>query len=276
MEEVAPNIHRLFYDPEPRPGNFPANSWMIVGRDATALVDTGWDRPEEVSARLEYIQRVQHPPIGYIAITHRHGANVGGASAIQKAHGGIIVSHPLEKEFIDAALKGATVEKTIQDGEVVSLGDLTLEFVHAPGHTYGSLGVFLRERRALFTGDNVMGVGTSVVNPGQGEIGQFMETMEKFLRYNARVIYPGQGPVVTDPRAKLEELIAHRRERENQILSQLAIGPKTIEEMFRAIYTDLDERRHNMARNQVRSHLGKLQREGKVATPDEGVTYRLA
>ncbi|MBI2170642.1 MAG: MBL fold metallo-hydrolase [Chloroflexi bacterium] len=276
MEEVAPNIHRLVYDPEPRPGALAANSWMVIGRTATALVDTGWNRPEEVKARLEYIQRVRHSPIRYIAITHRHGANVGGASAIQKAYGGVIVSTPMEKEFVDAALEGTSVGKTVQDGETVSLGGLTLEFIHASGHTFGSLGVFLREQRALFTGDNVMGVGTSVINPGQGEISQFMATMEKFLRYNAQVIYPGQGPVVKDPRAKLEELIAHRKERENQVLAQLATGPKTVEELFRAIYTDLDERRHNMARNQVRSQLAKLQQEGRVTTPDNGETYRLA
>ncbi|MBI4202123.1 MAG: MBL fold metallo-hydrolase [Chloroflexi bacterium] len=276
MEEVAPGIHKICYDPELRPGVFNTNSYMVIGREATALIDTGWNRPEEVQARLEYIQRTPHTPIGYIIITHRHGANVGGAAAIQKAHGGVIMSHPVEKEHIDAALEGPKVERTVADGETIRLGDLTLEFIHASGHTFGSLGVFLRERRALFTGDNVMGEGTSVVNPGQGDIGEFMETMEKLLRYNAQVIYPGQGPVVRDPKGKLEELIAHRRERENQVLSQLASGPKTVEEMFRAIYTDLDERRHNMARNQVRSHLGKLQREGRVTMPDEGATYRLA
>ncbi len=276
MQEVAPKIHQLFYDPEPRPGANAANSWMIVGSAATALIDTGWNRPEEVNARMDYLQRVPHTPIRYIAITHRHGANTGGAATIQKAHGGVIMSTPIEKEFIDAALEGTKVEKTVQDGERVSLGDLTLEFLHASGHTFGSLAVYLPERRALFTGDNVMGVGTSVVNPGQGEISQFMETMEKFLRYNAQVIYPGQGPVVADPKAKLEELIAHRRERENQILALLSSGPKTVDDLLKVIYADLDERRHNMARNQIRSQLGKLQQEGRVAAPGNGETYRLA
>ncbi|MEE8443612.1 MAG: MBL fold metallo-hydrolase, partial [Dehalococcoidia bacterium] len=158
MEEIDPGIHRLVYDPAPSPGVFPTNSWLITGRDASALVDTGWNRPDDIKARLAYIQRVSHPPLHYIAITHRHGANTGGASAIRKAHGGVIVSHPVEKEFIDTALEGTTVERTVEDGETVSLGDLTLEFIHAPGHTFGSLGVFIRERKALFTGDNVMGV----------------------------------------------------------------------------------------------------------------------
>ncbi|MBI4310456.1 MAG: MBL fold metallo-hydrolase [Chloroflexi bacterium] len=275
MQEVAPGIHQLFYDPEPRSGFAAANSYMLVGREATALIDTGWNRPEELKARLDYLQRAPHTPVRYIIITHRHGANVGGIDAIQKAHGGIVVSTPVEKRSIDDAIEGR-VDLTVYDGETVNLGDMSLEFVHASGHTFGSLCVFLRERQALFTGDNVMGEGTSVVNPGQGDIGEFMETMEKLLRYRARVIYPGQGPVVTDPRAKLDELIAHRREREDQILTQLKSGPKTVEELFRAIYTDLDERRHNMARNQVRSHLGKLLREGRVVAQESGATYVLA
>lgn len=275
MEEITSGIHRLVYDPEPTPGMHPTNSWMVVGRDATALVDTGWNRPEEVQARLDYIEAVPHPPVKYIVITHRHGANVGGASAMVRSFGGIIVSNPQEKEHIDDALEGASVGKAVQDGEKFDLGGLTLELIHAPGHTFGSLGVYLQERRALFTGDNVMGVGTSVVNPGQGDIGLFLETMNRFLSYDAQVIYPGQGPVVDDPRAKLEELIAHRQEREDQIVAQLSQGPKTVEQLFLSIYTDLMEQRHNMARNQVRSHLGKLEREGKVASTDDDETYEL-
>lgn len=274
MEEIASGIHRLVYDPEPTPGVFQTNSWMILGHTATALIDTGWNRPEEIQARLDYIDTVPHPPVEYLIITHRHGANVGGASAMVRRFGGIIVSHPQEKEHIDEALDGITVGRTVQDGERLDIGGITLEIIHAPGHTFGSLGVFLHERRALFTGDNVMGVGTSVVNPGQGDIGLFLETMDRFLRYDAQVIYPGQGPVVADPRAKLEELIAHRREREDQIIAQLTQGPRTVEELFQVIYTDLVEQRHNMARNQVRSHLSKLEREGKV-THMGGETYQL-
>ncbi len=188
--------------------------------------------------------------------------------------GGTIVSHPEEKEHIDEALEGISVGRTVQDGEQLDIGGMTLELIHAPGHTFGSLGGFLRERRALFTGDNVMGVWTSVVNPGQGDIGLFLETMDRFLRYDAQVIYPGQGPVVAYPKAKLEELIAHRQERENQIIEQLSQGPRTVEELLKSIYTDLVEQRHNMARNQVRSHLSKLEREGRVASTGDD-TYQL-
>ena len=170
-----------------------------------------------------------------------------------------------EKDAIEQRMAGAKVGKVGQDGETLHLGDMTLEFVHAPGHTYGSLAVFLRERKALFAGDNVMGTGTSVVNPGEGEIALYLQTMEKFMRYDPAVIYPGQGPVVTSPRAKLQELIQHRREREAQIVTLLAQGPKSVDDLFRTIYSGLNERWSHLARNQIRSHLLKLENEGRVS-----------
>jgi glyoxylase-like metal-dependent hydrolase (beta-lactamase superfamily II) len=168
---------------------------------------------------------------------------------------------------------GTKVGKVVQDRETLHLGDLTLEFVHAPGHTYGSLAVFLREPRALFTGDNVMGTGSSVVNPGEGAIALYLQTMEKFLRYDPVVIYPGQGPVVTRPRVKLQELIQHRRDREAQIVTLLAQGPKSVDDLFRIIYSGLDERWSHLARNQIRSHLRKLEDEGRVSA--SGEAYRV-
>jgi hypothetical protein len=108
-----------------------------------------------------------------------------------------------------------------------------------------------------------------VVNPGEGEITLFLETMTKFMRYDPAVMYPGQGPVITNPQAKLQELVQHRREREAQIVDLLKQGPKSVDDLFRAIYTGLDERLGHLARNQIRSHLIKLEREGRVSASGE-------
>ena len=179
----------------------------------------------------------------------------------------------MEKDAIEERMKDAKVGRAVRDGETLSLGDMTLEFIHAPGHTYGSLAVFIRESRALFTGDTIMGIGTSVVNPGEGEIGLFLQTMDKFLRYNPSVIYPGQGPIVKDPRVKINELIQHRKEREQQIVDLLKKGPQTVDQIVGALYTGLSERLMNLAKNQVKSHLIKLQNEVRVVA--SGETYRL-
>ncbi len=269
--EIAPGIHDIITAEAPATGV--TNTYMIIGTDGAAFVDTGWDREGEAEARLEYIQRMGNPPMKAIVVTHRHPPHWGNAPAIQRATGAPILCAPDEKEPIEAVMEGARVDRVVQDGETLSLGNMTLEFVHAPGHTYGSLAVFIRESRALFTGDNVMGIGTSVVNPGQGDIASFLRTMDKFLGYNPAVIYPGQGPMVADPRAKLNELIQHRHEREQQIVDLLRQGPRTADELRDGLYTGLEERLNNLARNQVQSHLIKLEQEGRVTAT--GDTYRL-
>jgi glyoxylase-like metal-dependent hydrolase (beta-lactamase superfamily II) len=261
--ELAPGIHNVITEGAPRTGV--TNTYLIVGADAAVWVDAGWDRPGEAEARVDYWAKVGSPRLAGIIVTHRHPPHWGNAPALAARGGAPIIATSAEKAAIEARMAGARVGKVVEDGETLPLGGLTLEFVHAPGHTYGSLAVFVREPRALFTGDNVMGTGTSVVNPGEGEIGLYLQTLQKFMRYDPAVIYPGQGPVITDPRAKLRELVRHRREREAQILTLLTEGPRSVDDLFRLIYSGLDERTSHLARNQIQSHLDKLEREGRVS-----------
>lgn len=269
--EIAPGIHNVITEPAPAPGV--TNTYLIVGTAGAIWVDTGWNRAGEAQARIDYWHAVGSPHLKGIVVTHRHPPHWGNAPAIQKVTGAPIISTATEKDAIEEGMAGARVDRVVQDGETLGLGDVTIEFVHAPGHTYGSLASFIRERKALFAGDNVMGTGTSVVNPGEGEIALFLQTMEKFRRYDPAVIYPGQGPVITNPQAKLRELIQHRREREEQIVDLLTRGPKSVADLVRIIYSGLDEQLRHLARNQVVSHLIKLENEGRVSA--SGQLYRV-
>jgi glyoxylase-like metal-dependent hydrolase (beta-lactamase superfamily II) len=270
--ELAPGIHNVITEEAPATGV--TNTYLIIGTEGAVWVDAGWDRPGEAQARTDYWHEVGSPRLRGIVVTHRHPPHWGNAPAIAALTGAPVIATASEKDAIEERMVGARVGKVVEDGETLHLGGLTLEFVHAPGHTYGSLAVFLREPRALFTGDNVMGTGTSVVNPGEGEIALYLQTLQKFMRYDPAVIYPGQGPVVTSPRAKLQELIHHRREREAQIVTLLAQGPKSVDDLFRLIYSGLDQRASHLARNQIRSQLIKLEHEGRVS--EHGSAYHLA
>jgi glyoxylase-like metal-dependent hydrolase (beta-lactamase superfamily II) len=275
--EIAPGIHNVVTEGAAAPGV--TNTYLVIGTQGAIWVDTGWDRPGEAQARIDYWGRVGRPELKGIVVTHRHPPHWGNAPALRKASrpagDAPIIATAAEKDAIEERMAGARVDRVVADGETLSLGNMTIEFVHAPGHTYGSLAVFVREPRALFTGDNVMGTGTSVVNPGDGEIGLFLQTMEKFIRYRPAVIYPGQGPVVTNPEAKLRELIEHRRTREAQIVDLLRQGPRSVPELFAIIYADagLDERIARLAHNQIRSHLIKLEGDGRVSA--SGPMYHL-
>lgn len=269
--EIAPGIHNVIT--EPQVGIGVTNTYLIVGNDGAIWVDTGWDREGEAQARIDYWHGIGRPMVKGIVVTHRHPPHWENAPAMQQAMGAPIISSIVEKDAIDARMSGARVDRQVQDGETLSLGNLTIEFIDAPGHTYGSLALFLREDRALFAGDSVMGTGTSVINPGEGDIALFLQSMEKFIRYDAAVIYPGQGPVVTEPRAKLEALIRHRQEREQLIVNLLQQGPKSVADLFQAIYSGLNEQLSRLAQNQIRSHLIKLENENRVSA--HGEMYRL-
>ncbi len=177
--EIAPGIHNIVTDLQHATGV--TNTYLIVGTQGAAFVDAGWNRPGECEARIGYWEKLGKPPLKGIAVTHRHAPHWQNAPAIQKAcgHPPIIATY-IEKPEIEARMADGKVDRPVRDGETMSLGNLTLEFIEAPGHTYGSMAVFVRETRALFTGDNVMGSGSSVVNPGEGEIVLYLQTMENF------------------------------------------------------------------------------------------------
>ena len=173
----------------------------------------------------------------------------------------------------EAARAGA--DELVSDGDVLSIGGLTLRMVHSPGHTVGHLSPLLEQSgeqgSVLFAGDNVLGMGTTVVPPPpHGDMVQYVESLKKMQSLNAELMCCGHGPVVNEPNRKLQELIDHRREREEQILSLVGEGNETVKALVRAIYPELDKRIMGMATSQVLSHLSKLEREGRVRTDGEG------
>ena len=275
--EILPGVHVITVGQSPGPGLFPPNSYVVVGTRASALIDTGWNQPEHIRARLDYLQGLNPPPVAAIIITHRHPDHMGGAAALSQATGAPIYAAPAEKPAIDQAIEkqGASVRvhHTPAHGQRLDLGGKEVEFIHSPGHTLGSLSVLLRPEGILFTGDTVLGMGTTVVNPDEGDMALYLQTLRTLLEYAPAVICPGHGPLVRNPQAKIQELIQHRLEREAQIVDALRAGPKTLDALREEVYPELEPRLHTMARNQLRTHLAKLEKEGRVALQDNH--YRL-
>ena len=183
-----------------------------------------------------------------------------------------VISTSVEKIAIEKE-SSAKVSITPTDGEKLDLGETTLEFVHTPGHTMGSLCIYLEEDKVLFTGDNILGLGTTVISPDEGNMTSYIKSLQKMLDYDIEKICPGHGPEIETPIEKIHELIEHRHQREAQMLELITSGKDSMDDIFNAIYKDIHPGLHNTARRQIQAHINKLIEEKRIE--QTGNIYRI-
>jgi glyoxylase-like metal-dependent hydrolase (beta-lactamase superfamily II) len=245
----------------------------IVGRGDVAVIDPG---PND-DAHLAALERaLQGERIAHILITHTHNdhspltgalqAKLGGRTfgygphSSGKAQEGIVVEEGGDMSF--------TPDERVADGAIIRGGGYTFECVFTPGHTSNHMCYALREERALFTGDHVMGWSTTVIVPPDGDMSAYMASLNKLHARNDTILWPTHGPPITDPKPFLRALIAHRQEREAQIMACLKDGIARIPDMVARIYADTDKRLWPAASLSVLAHLQKLINDGRVFADD--------
>ena len=205
-----------------------------------------------------------------IVLTHVHQDHIGGVPNVRKHFGELQVSKrawPEKDADYDFPLT------YIDDSARIETDGTTLRAIHTPGHAKDHLCYYLEEERALFTGDLVLGAGTTVVPEEGGGLIAYMASLRKLLNFDLSVIYPAHGPAIREPYKKLNAYIAHRELREQQVLDALNAGLTRIPDMVERIYTDVPEFLHKAAGNSVQSHLNKLKAEGIVK--EEGEEWAL-
>jgi glyoxylase-like metal-dependent hydrolase (beta-lactamase superfamily II) len=233
----------------PNPGVYTlegTNTW-VVGQDPCVVIDPG---PAD-EGHLTEVERVAGR-VSAVLVTHDHEDHAQGAAAFAER-----VGAPLR------AWRLAGAER-LRDGERVPAGDVELVAVHTPGHATDHLAFHEPTERALFTGDAVVGRGTTFIDPPDGDLTKYLASLKRMLDLGARTIHPGHGPLVLDAGAKLAEYLEHRHERERQILEQVAETPRTVEELVDAIYADHPDDVRPLAARSVLAHLMKLQSEGRA------------
>ena len=245
--------------PNPGPLTLDGTNTWVVGEQPSVVIDPGPDDPSHLLGVLD-----EATPVGAVLLTHRHADHAEGARRFARAAGVEVY-----------AFRPEGPERALADGDIVRAGAVRVRVVHTPGHTQDHLAFFLDGPRALFTGDAVLGRGTSVVDPPEGDMAQYLESLGRMRDLDPLTIYPGHGPVVFDAADRLEAYLAHRREREEQVWAALADGRKAPAQVVPGIYEgEVDPSMFPLAERSVLAHLLKLEREGRVARSGRGQDVR--
>lgn len=270
-ERLSPLVRRVLAH-NPSPFTFTGTGTYIVGNGTVAIIDPG---PAD-AAHLDAVARaVAGETVSHHVITHTHMDHSPGAAPLKARLGGAIVGcAPLilsdDGPRADAGFDpDYAPDAVLADGAAVSGPGWTLKALHTPGHTSNHLCFALEEEGILFTGDHVMGWSTTVVAPPDGDMAAYLRSLQRLLERGDKRYFPTHGPAVEEPQRFVRGLIAHRRQRETQILKLMGEGAHAIPAMVEQMYAAVDRRLWPAAGRSVLAHLIDLEARGLVRRDGE-------
>jgi glyoxylase-like metal-dependent hydrolase (beta-lactamase superfamily II) len=268
--EVAPGVRRLL---APNPGIMtgPGTNTYLLGSDQVAVIDPG---PAD-DRHLDAILNAGGDRIRWVLVTHTHVDHSPLAETLKATSGALALGFGPGPELATPGLDGDDREfrpdRILADGDRLDTPEFTLTAVHTPGHASNHLCFELGGEGLLFSGDHVMQGSTVVIAPPDGDMAIYLESLEKIRRRTIRRIAPGHGEIIEDPAAVLDEYLRHRLAREAAIAAAVrraGADGVTIEQVVAAVYTDVPDELHPIARYSVWAHLRKLMAGGVATSPD--------
>lgn len=247
-------VTRLVLAPNPSPMTLEGTNTYLLGapdHGAVVVVDPG---PDDPAHRGQVDDALAEAEVAAVVITHHHvdHAEAAGWAADWGA--------PL-RAFDPGLVPDA---EPLADGERLAVAGVTLTALHTPGHASDHLCLRVVDTDVVLTGDHVLGRGTTVVNWPDGDMAAYMRSLDRLVAAPGRRIYPGHGPVVDDPAAKVAEYVAHRHERTDQVLASIAQGARDAEDIVARVYTDVPGHLHPAATRSVKAVLAMLAEDGVI------------
>jgi len=266
VDEVSPLIRRVIAN-NPGPFTYLGTGTYIIGHGEVAVVDPGPDMADHLKAILAAIagERVTH-----ILITHHHSDHSPLARPLAEATGSVIYGCAVATKPVEGAIKleagyhDFTPDISVCGGAIIEGAGWTVEAIPTPGHTSNHICYALKQENSLFSGDHIMGWSTTVITPPDGDMGDYLASLELIKARNFDTLWPTHGPPVREVTPFIEAYVEHRRERERQILDQLSAGETKIKSMVPKIYAAVDSRLWPAAAHSVLAQMIELVRTGRA------------
>ena len=268
---LSPLVRRIVA-PNPGPFTGPGTNTYLVGIDEVAVIDPGPDDKRHIDAIVGASMKER---VRWVLLTHTHPDHSPGTARLVKATGAEVVAFGKRMDRDGAVVP----DRTVAEGDTIEGTEFGLEVLHTPGHSPDHVCFLLEEERILFTGDTVLDGMFSVVNPARGgDMATYLATLGRLEKLRLSRLCPGHGDVIEEPKARIAEYVAHRAERQKQLLRLLKTGPLRIPELVELAYAaeDIPPQLAEAAGWQVHAHLLQLKAEGKVAGTSVKSAWKLA
>jgi glyoxylase-like metal-dependent hydrolase (beta-lactamase superfamily II) len=260
--ELAPGVRRLVA-PNPSMMTGPGTNTYLFGVDEVCVLDPG----PAIAAHVSNIVQTAAAPIRWIIVTHTHPDHSPAARLLARDSGAELLGIAApgwghqDKTFVP--------ERTLADGDVLETGEFRLEAIHTPGHASNHLCFRHTGLDWLFTGDHVIDGSTVVIDPPDGNMAHYIESLRRCRALGCVALAPGHGDIIHDPKRVIDWIIAHRLEREAKVAAAVHEHPdRTPHELVEHVYTDVDPKLHGWAERSLRAHLLKLEGDGRAVARD--------
>jgi ribonuclease/clavin/mitogillin len=258
--QVTPSV-RAVQVPDDNPMHPVFTTIYLVGRGQVMTIDSGEDMDRYRWMLRGYLAATERAEIAIAAISHHHSDHSANLKFLRDQFKAEVYVHPLGEPMLKDRLPETGVHE-LAEGQEIDVNGVRVHVLHTPGHSADSVCYYIEDEGVLFSGDTLLGTTTTTVS----DLADYMRSLERLLALpNLKVICPGHGPVIENPREYIEGYIRHRNQRERQILEALSTGDAvTSWEIMLKVYTDIDTRLRRAADGNVRTHLRKLEKEGRV------------
>lgn len=258
FSQLAPGVRRLLA-PNPSMMTGPGTNTYLFGSSEVAVLDPG----PLIEGHLRRIESIAGAPIRYVIVTHTHPDHSPGAVELARASGAELLGRPApEGEHQDATF---VPDRVLDDGERVLIDGMEIEAIRTPGHASNHLCFRLLALDWICTGDHVIDGSTVVIDPPDGNMKHYLQSLEKLKALNCSALLPGHGEIIRDADRIIDWIIKHRLDREEKVVAALGENPDiSTSELVPYVYTDVDKKLFGWAERSLLAHLLKLEDDGKA------------